>query len=217
MAKKKNITAEKIITWYMNTILLSGKPTSVLAFANDNNFEEADFYNHFSSFKSLEKAIFKVFANETLAMLHKTEAYQTYTAKEKLLGFYFTFFELLTVNRSYVTNRLENIGMNLEKLSVLTSLREVFLEFIKSIGIETLDLKNERANKFQDKGIAEAYWLQFMTILKFWLSDESPNFEKTDLYIEKSVKASFDIQQIAPLKSVIDLAKFLWKEKNTMT
>ncbi len=50
-------------------------------------------------------------------------------------------------------------------------------------------------------------------VLKFWIHDESSNFEKTDVFIEKSIKASFDIRQITPVKSVIDLAKFLWKEK----
>ena len=49
--------------------------------------------------------------------------------------------------------------------------------------------------------------------MKFWLDDTSPAFEKTDVFIEKSVKASFDIMNIAPIKSVIDLGKFLFKEK----
>jgi ubiquinone biosynthesis protein COQ9 len=52
-----------------------------------------------------------------------------------------------------------------------------------------------------------------LIVLKFWIHDESSNFEKTDVFIEKSIKASFDIRQITPIKSVIDLAKFLWKEK----
>jgi hypothetical protein len=31
--------------------------------------------------------------------------------------------------------------------------------------------------------------------------------------IEKSVKASFDVLDNFPMKSVIDLGKFLWKER----
>lgn len=65
MAKKKNITQEKIIEWYMNTVLLSGQPNSIFSFAKENNFEEAEFYKHFSSFESLEKAVFGIFAKET--------------------------------------------------------------------------------------------------------------------------------------------------------
>jgi hypothetical protein len=49
--------------------------------------------------------------------------------------------------------------------------------------------------------------------MKFWLDDTSPSFEKTDIFIEKSVKASFDLIDTTPLKSIIDFGKFLYKEK----
>ena len=45
------------------------------------------------------------------------------------------------------------------------------------------------------------------------MEDESPAFEKTDIYIEKSVKASFELMNIAPLESLIDFGKFIFKEK----
>lgn len=216
MAKKKNITQEKIIEWYMNTVLSSGQPNSIFSFAKENNFEEAEFYKHFSSFESLEKAVFGIFAKETIHLLHKTEAYKDYSPKDKLLSFYFTFFELLTVNRSYVLVQLKRIKTDFSKLKVLQELRTEFIHFVNEISLEKIDFKNDKINKVQDKTIAEGYWMQLLLILRFWVEDESPNFEKTDLFIEKSVKASFDIQQIAPVKSVIDLAKFLWKEKSPM-
>jgi hypothetical protein len=49
--------------------------------------------------------------------------------------------------------------------------------------------------------------------LKFWLDDDSAAFEKTDIYIEKSVKASFELLNVAPLDSLIDFGKFIFKEK----
>ena len=52
-----------------------------------------------------------------------------------------------------------------------------------------------------------------MATLKFWLEDTSPNFEKTDIFIEKSVDTSFEIFEIKPLKKLIDLGKFLFNEK----
>ncbi|MGG6230145.1 TetR family transcriptional regulator C-terminal domain-containing protein [Tenacibaculum sp. SDUM215027] len=214
MAKKKNITQEKIIEWYMNTVLSSGQPNSIFSFAQENNFEEADFYKHFSSFESLEKAIFGVFAKETIHLLHKTEAYKDYSSKDKLLSFYFTFFELLTANRSYVLLQFKEMKTDFSRLSVLKVLRVEFIDFVNGLDLEKIDFKNEKVNKIQDKTVAEGYWMQLLMILKFWIDDESPNFEKTDLFIEKSVKASFAIQQIASVKSVIDLAKFLWKEKS---
>jgi len=49
--------------------------------------------------------------------------------------------------------------------------------------------------------------------LQFWLNDSSVAFEKTDIFIEKSVNTSFDIMATTPLKSMIDFGKFLYKEK----
>jgi hypothetical protein len=47
--------------------------------------------------------------------------------------------------------------------------------------------------------------------LKFWLDDVSPKFEKTDIYIEKSVNLSF---MDTPIDSLIDLGN-LFSKKNT--
>jgi hypothetical protein len=49
--------------------------------------------------------------------------------------------------------------------------------------------------------------------MKFWLDDSSPAFEKTDIYIEKSIKATFELMNIAPIDSLIDFGKFIYKEK----
>ena len=70
-----------------------------------------------------------------------------------------------------------------------------------------------KIERLKNKGIEELYWGHFMATLKFWLEDTSPNFEKTDIFIEKSVDTSFEIFEIKPLKKLIDLGKFLFNEK----
>lgn len=47
------------------------------------------------------------------------------------------------------------------------------------------------------------------------MEDTSSSFEKTDLVIEKSVRAVFDLFETTPLESVFDFGKFIWKEKMT--
>ena len=48
------------------------------------------------------------------------------------------------------------------------------------------------------------------------MDDTSPAFEKTDIFIEKSVNTSFDVLNVVPLKSIIDFGKFIFKEKMQM-
>ena len=52
--------------------------------------------------------------------------------------------------------------------------------------------------------------------MKFWMDDTSASFEKTDIFIEKSVNTSFDVLNVIPLKSIIDFGKFIFKEKVKM-
>lgn len=217
MAKKKITTASDIISFYMDYVLEHNEhPKSVYAFAKANNFEESLFYNHFGSFEAIEKHVFKAFFENTITVLEKNEDYVAYDTRNKLLAFYFTFFENLTANRSYVLYALNKHKNSLKNLSVLSELKRHFSKYIDQLGIETLDIKQAQIEKFQTKAISESAWIQLLITMKFWLDDTSPSFEKTDIFIEKSVNTSFDVLNIQPLKSVIDLGKFLFKEKMHM-
>ena len=217
MAKKKSISATDIISFYMDYVLEHNEhPKSVYAFAKLNNFEESLFYNHFGSFEVIEKQVFKAFFENTINVLEKNEDYNAYDSRNKLLAFYFTFFENLTANRSYVMYALNKHKNSLKNLSVLSELKRHFSKYIDQLGIETLDIKQAQIEKFQTKAISESAWIQLLITMKFWLDDTSPSFEKTDIFIEKSVNTSFDVLNIQPLKSVIDLGKFLFKEKMHM-
>ncbi|MEZ4803466.1 MAG: TetR family transcriptional regulator C-terminal domain-containing protein [Gelidibacter sp.] len=217
MAKKKNLSDKDLITFYMDYVLENGEqPKTIYAFAKANNFDESKFYDHFGSFEALEKSIFNVFFEHTIVSLEKSEDYAHFEARNRLLAFYFTFFENLTANRSFVLYQLNAHKNRLKSLRILSGLRERFQDYIAQLNIETLDIKNEQLNKIQERALEESAWFQLLLTLKFWMDDSSPSFEKTDIFIEKSVNASFDIINIAPLKSVIDLGKFLYKEKMTM-
>ena len=102
------------------------------------------------------------------------------------------------------------------KLKSLTSLNELkksFSEYIENLDIQTIDFKEDKLEKIQQRSIKESAWFQLLVTIKFWIDDTSPSFEKTDIFIEKSVKASFDLIDTTPLKSIIDFGKFLFKEK----
>lgn len=133
-----------------------------------------------------------------------------------MLSYYFTFFENLTANRSYVVYLLEKHKNSLKSYRILTELKSSFAHYIKNLGIELIDVKEDRLDKLQNSGLTETAWLQLLLTIKFWLDDTSPSFEKTDIFIEKSVNTSFDVLNIKPLKSIIDFGKFIFKEKVKM-
>jgi hypothetical protein len=59
----------------------------------------------------------------------------------------------------------------------------------------------------------KAFWLHFLFITRFWVNDDSSDFEKTDAAIEKSVNLAFDLVGKGPLDSMLDFAKFLFQNK----
>ena len=217
MEKKKKITKEDLINSFMNHVLEhNDQPKSVYAFAKANNISETQFYKYFGSFDALEQHIFEAFFINTLKVLDKSPDYLSFDARNKLLSFYFTFFENLTANRSYVVSALKDYKNGLKTLNKLKGLRSLFTKYISDLNIETLEIKQESLEKLQHKSLQESAWIQLLMTLKFWLDDSSASFEKTDIFIEKSINASFDLIDVKPIKSVIDLGKFLFKEKMFM-
>jgi len=214
MPAKKKVTTDLVISAYMDYVLEHDqRPKSVFAFAKENNFDEAGFYNFFGSFEAVEQAIFKAFFDNTLKVLHQSEEFMEYDARNKLLSFYFTFFENLTANRSYVVYALNRHKHNMKTLRVLSKLQHEFGKFIDNLEIETLNLNEENLNKVQAAAIRNSAWLQLLMTIKFWLDDTSASFQKTDIFIEKSINASFELLNIKPVQSILDLGKFMFKEK----
>jgi hypothetical protein len=213
MAKNKNLTDNDLIKMYVDYILKHDKkPISIYLFAKENNFEEAVFYKHYANFNTLEQRIFKSFIEQTIELLGKSEDYINYDARNKLLSFYFTFFELLTANRSYVAYTLNN-NSKIKIIKLFTTFKKVFKDYIGTLEIERIDIHQKQLVCLQHTCLKEGAWIQLMLTLKFWLDDTSPSFEKTDMFIEKSINTSFDIINIQPLKSFIDFGKFIFKEK----
>lgn len=212
--KKSAITKDKIVSLYMNYRLENNdKPKSVYQFAKTNSFDETEFYSFFGTLESVEKEIFKMFLEKAIALIQKDPSYATYDMKNKMLSFYFTFFEMLSANRSYVVMSLKEHQNQLKNVMQLSSLRIGFKNYITEIMTDEVRTQYEKFQNLQEKAIQETAWIQFLLTMKFWLEDESPAFEKTDIYIEKSVKATFELMNIAPLDSLIDFGKFIFKEK----
>jgi hypothetical protein len=217
MAKKKSCTQKILVDLYINYVLQhNDTPKSIYSFSQSNGFEEAQFYKFFGNFEALEKAIFTQFFSNTIETIESSKDYQTYDSRNQLLSFYFTFFENLTANRSYVAYSLSEGKNQLENLKKLKGLRTKFLSYIDQLDIEVLQIKNKQLEQIKDSVVQETYWIQLMLTLKFWLDDNSKSFEKTDIFIEKSINASFDLINLSPLKSFVDFGKFLIKEKIIM-
>ncbi len=213
-SKTNQVTEDQIITAYMDYVLEhEAVPKSIYKFCKATQIGEADFYRFFGSFVVLRKGIWIKFFTNTENLLFKNKEYEGYTNKDKLLTLFYAFFELLTLNRSYVLFSLENEKSILGKLDELTGLRKQIKRFAKELIEEGNAQKTYKISKRNPALFAEGAWLELLFILKFWMDDDSAGFEKTDMAIEKSINTIFDIFDNTPLDNIIDFGKFLFKEK----
>ena len=137
MTKRTAVIKNDIMALYMGYLLNHGsKPKSVFSFTKLNNFKDFEFYRYFGSFKSLEISIYESFFENTLALLEKNKDYTKFNPRNKLLSFYYTFFEILSANRSYILVNLTNETLNLKDLIVLSGLKKHFKDYIHSLNAE---------------------------------------------------------------------------------
>ncbi len=211
---KEKVTADKLIAVYMDYVLVNEKtPRSVYKFAKDNDMTEQEFYKFFGSFDGLRKAIWDKFFENSIQVMEKSKEYAEFSNREKLLTFYYTFFEVLTANRSYVLYTLKEHENSMKNLEQLKSLRKRIKTYAKTLIEEGNQEKSLKLFQQSERIFSEGVWVQFLFLLKFWMDDNSPAFESTDVAIEKSVNTVFDLFDNTPLERVVDLGKFLWKER----
>jgi len=215
MTKKKNVLdADQIIALYMDFVLSTDQtPNSVYSFCQANEMDEADFYSHFGSFDSVKQIIWVKFFENARAIIDRDIEFPTYTDKNKLLTLFYTLFEVLTLNRSYVLYSLKGNKEGLKNLKDLRQFRTHFKRFVQTIIEANQDKGFAKLDTITKPVFSEGAWIQWLFILKFWMEDVSPSFEKTDIVIEKSINTVVDLLNTKPLESLIDLGKFLWKER----
>ncbi|WP_417429088.1 TetR family transcriptional regulator C-terminal domain-containing protein [Halpernia sp.] len=207
-----------ILNKYSDYILRHNhSPKNIYSFCEDNEMSENDFYIFFANFEEVEKEFLVYFFEESLFLLGDDLNYSQMDDKTKLLSLYYTYFEQLTMNRSLIMVILKKKNP-LERLKKLSKLKVMFIDLIKTLNIVTMsnDLENsklEKLEKYKNKGVEELFWNNFLVTLKFWMDDTSSSFEKTDIFIEKSVEASFELINTKPLEKLLDFGKFIWKEK----
>ncbi|MEM7552139.1 MAG: TetR family transcriptional regulator C-terminal domain-containing protein [Bacteroidota bacterium] len=172
-----------------------------------------DFYDYYSSISELEQEVWKNYMSETIDRLFSEPVFQEYSGREKLLAFYFTWIEVLKEDESYTTKYAKKLNF-LPGKGFLKGAKQVYLQFVNSVisqGKESGEIVNRVIISDQ---YDQAIWLQFLFLMKFWSTDASDDYEKTDAAIEKAVNATFDLFGRNPIDSIFDFGKFIVQNKN---
>ncbi|NMM49060.1 TetR family transcriptional regulator C-terminal domain-containing protein [Marinigracilibium pacificum] len=205
-------TEQRIKSNYINHLLTEPENLrSVLAFCKKLKIKEEEFYEHYSSFESLEADIWQGFFNETIKSLGKEEEYELYPVRDKMLFFYYTLFEVLKKNRSYILFRKDAF----EKPQRPPQYLKEFYSSFKTYVNELIDEGVEGGEVFKfplKEQLKNPFLVQLIFLINFWIKDNSKDFEKTDEAIEKSVRLSFELISGGVFDAALDFGKFMVRQ-----
>lgn len=204
---KKAIDKKAIQKGYQEYLLEEGKkPESVRKFTKFLKIEDNEFYKHFGSLGNIESSIWSDYYNTTLEVIQKDPEFEEMTPREKHLSFLYTLLELMKGDRSYILMKLEGkkpheLPSELRKTEKIIAQSEI--EWAKSF-----EFLPDRAKDMTQSTYRKVLWSHSISMILFWVKDDSGNGKDTDIYIEKSTRTVFDIGELPALDSILDLSKF---------
>lgn len=211
-------TAQQIQDGYIDYVLTNNEPPkSVYIFAKSLDITEQEFYVFYSSFTAIEKAIWADLTTKTIAEIESQEVWASYSAREKVLAFFYAYMELLKSRRSFIIFSLNHnkYAGKLQSPEVLRDVKNIFQNFADTTIREGLDKGELADRKFFSKRYKDVLWVQFSVILNFWINDNSTGFEKTDEAIERGINLTFDLFERSALDNLIDYGKFFTRNNRS--
>jgi len=205
MNKSKKGIYRAYATWVTEN---KKRPEFIEAFVIEADIKEETFNKHFDSFKTLEKSFWKDLFMDAVTQTSNQNEFAEYSVNEKLLGFYYTWMEVLKEYRDFVVFSLNNLNFYEIYPSEFESLKIYFEDVVGQLIADGI-ASGEIADRpwITDK-YKHLLWSQPVTIIRFWAKDNSENYSGTDALIEKTVNFSFDLMRSNSLDSFVDLAKF---------
>ncbi|TAE75751.1 MAG: TetR/AcrR family transcriptional regulator [Bacteroidetes bacterium] len=186
-------------------------PKSIEDFSDYLEISTTEFYQYYSSLKDVDSDIWLQTFLETKQKLYETEVYPQYSGREKVLAFYYTWLEVLKENRNFILISARRKAFLDLKPYFLEELKNNFYVWLNDILLEGKETQEIYQRMFTEKIYPKAFWGLTLGVLKFWINDNSENFENTDIFVEKSVNFSFDAIGKTFLDSGIELGKFVFQ------
>jgi AcrR family transcriptional regulator len=184
-------------------------PVSKKEIAHAAGLEVEDFLTAFPSLEALQEVVWVQYLRETLEALETSEAYASYSVREKMLAYYFTFFEQLEAEREFVQLFEPKMGVWNYNPTFLIAFKKAFLAFVEELIKEGLETQEIAERLMLGSEYGGWHWPQMLFLLNKWIEDKSEAHALSDEAIEKAVNLGFDIMGRNVLDSAFDFGKFI--------
>ena len=166
----------------------------------------------YSDLNALVADLWKSYADTTLELCATDPAFESYTAREKLLAYTFTLIQTIKDDKASIVLQLKKTP-NFLKSRMYKGFKDSFLDFATILceeGIQTGEIQNR---PFIADYYPNAFWGAIVSVLIFWIRDDSEFAEQTDVAVEKIIHLAFDSVAPNAIDSATDLVQFLIKQR----
>lgn len=201
----ENSTEDAILQAYADMVLEDVCPITVHQLAQRAGITEEEFYKHFSQVSAVPQRIYDKLGQTLQAKLEGSETYLNYSAREKILAYFFTLFELALAQRSFIqkTHCQHGVWQAYEQ-RFATLMNEVVQE-----GIASGELRDRLSlSQYYPKLL----WPLHQQLVHFWLHDTSPEFADTEKAVEVYCKLPLELMGYNLIDTVAERLKFEWEQ-----
>jgi hypothetical protein len=179
---------EKIIEAYKEMLITGEGEINSFTISKKVGISEKDFFQHFNSADDIARKIWSNLADTVIDSLNGSELFSSYPPRQKILSYYFTFFETALSERSF-------IEATINKSKSLKTYKEKFKQFVSDIVQEGIAVEDIKERLTLSNYYPEVLWQLHVRILHFWLKDVSDRFVETEKAIEVGTHGSEPARQ----------------------
>ena len=199
----------RIESAYLHEFKAEGRPpTSIFKLCQTLGISERDFFTEYSSLEAVEIHWWRHMMDGLIRSVESEAEWSSFSARHRMLAFLFAFTTAALDHRSLLLLRMGHSNP-LASVPEWSGLEDRFEAFSKSVLMH-----GRQQGEIASRGPVTAVYPKAMKLLlrsvvAYNLKDESPKFERTDAFIEKSVTVLFDLMGRQVLDSGFDLLRFL--------
>lgn len=168
-------------------------------------------YNYFSTKEKILYAYIEEKHKQTAQILQTIEDFNSYTLREQLQTLIETELERYLEDREFIIQisdmAFHSSGLKIESLY---GTNELFMEMVADmleIAIEAGEIEEPPFKAYMPK----LFWDYFITVVAYWVKDDSEMFENTTQYVDHSMGVIEALLQSQILNKASDLGMFLFK------
>ncbi len=195
---------ERIIAAYKEMVISGEKNISPYTLSKKLGIGEDEFYNYFTTTEQIGRQIWAEIHEKVKDRLEGSEIFAQYSAREKILAYYYTFFEVALPYRSF-------IKASIDKSYLLTSFKEGFEAFVTDIIQEGIASEEIKERFFIGNVYPNALWGLLLRLIHFWLKDTSEQFIETEKAIDIYSKVILEFMGHNLLDSLVESVKFTFE------